>query len=191
MAAVALGHGLLAWLLPGAPWGERPAAAREAAHLVPVLLVHQPRRPSAPPPRRATAARNILEAPKPLPTVAGLAITASPGVPAAEAASETAASASQVASGLDPGATARALRQAALAPSLAYQARVRDSHAPATLDERLQAGVKRAGRRDCLNTNVNPGAQGDSTLKYSPIPVTGLLVAPFLAADALTGKCGL
>ena len=59
-----------------------------------------------------------------------------------------------------------------------------------TLDERLQAGIKRAGRRDCLNASVRPGAQGDSTVKYLPIPVTGVLAAPFVLADALTGKCG-
>ncbi|MCV2360334.1 hypothetical protein LNV08_15265 [Paucibacter sp. TC2R-5] len=103
----------------------------------------------------------------------------------------TAASAPPALAGLNPDATGRALREAAHNPSLAYRARVRDGKAAATIDQRLEAGVTTAGRRDCLNGKLNPGAQGDSTVKYSPIPVSGILLAPFIVADAALGKCGL
>jgi len=116
--------------------------------------------------------------------------TQAPTVTAAEVPVE-AASAASAPRGLDPGVTARVIAEAVRQPSLAYQGRVRDGKAMPSLGQRLEAGNAKAGRRDCLNGNVNPKAMGDSTMKYSPIPVSGLLVLPFLAADALTGKCGL
>lgn len=92
---------------------------------------------------------------------------------------------------LDPGITARVIAEAVRQPSLAYQGRVRDGKALPSLGQRLEAGATKAGRRDCLNGTVNPGAEGDSTMKYLPIPVGGILALPFGVADALTGKCGM
>lgn len=189
LALVAGLHLVLACLLLGA-LRQRPAEPmRQALHLVavrlPIVQAPKPalRQRAAESPRAATprtaAAASPATAEERVSTEVALmpdvAASAAPGAPA----------------GLDPHATARALRESALNPTLAYRARVRDGRAPATLDERLEAGVKKAGRRDCLNGNVNPGAQGDSTLKYSPIPLGGILVAPFLVADAVLGKCGL
>ena len=116
--------------------------------------------------------------------------TPAPTVTAAAVPIEAASAASSPGR-LDPGITARVIAEATRQPSLAYQGRARDGKAMPSLGQRLEAGATKAGRRDCLNAKVNPGAEGDSTMKHLPIPVGGVLSLPFVVADALTGKCGL
>ncbi len=139
-----------------------------------------PSRSSAPVAATAAAPRILDEDP------------AVPAEPAQQRAEVPASGPNRSAAGFDHGSIGRAVGDAARNPSLAYQARVRDGKAAPTQEQRLQAGVTRAGRRDCLNANVNPGAQGDSTLRLlGPVQVGGIFVAPLIVADALLGKCGL
>lgn len=181
-------HLWLVYLLLGALHRQPSDPARKAAYLVivqlaPAQLVQQPR-PARPSKAYPVAARAKASPPPTADTEA--LVSTEPVVLAASAA----AAASEPA-GLNAEATGRALREAAHNPSLAYRARVRDGRAAATMGQRLEAGVTTAGRRDCLNGKLNPGARGDSTVKYSPIPVSGILLAPFVVADALLDKCGL
>lgn len=184
-------HLLLMWLLLGSLHRSPADPQRKATYLVKIQLA-----PLQPVPQ-VRAVRRPISRPVAPPTNASTPPTAdaealvSTGAIVLDHTAAAAASAPLAPTGLDPHATDRALREAARNPTLAHRARERDGKTPATLDQRLEAGVKSAGRRDCLNASVNPGAQGDSTLKYSPIPVSGLLVAPFIVADSLLGKCGL
>ena len=92
---------------------------------------------------------------------------------------------------IDESSIRKAAREALSDRSFARQSREMLGQQSLTREQRFTRAVTAAGRRDCLNVSVQSGAHGSSTMDLLPIPVPGLFAAPFIAADAISGKCAM
>lgn len=179
LALVLLLHaaGLLQWLAqaparPGPPEAPRVAVRllpRHGPSLRPAAATPAP--PSAPTPRvRAARPRR---APTPASTTVPGAVPMDPR-PAADTAAAP-ASAPGPTAGLDPEATARAIRESARRPGLAALAG-RFGPTERTPEQRLGEGIAQGARGDCLKGEYLGAGMG-------------VLSLPFLAAAAWRDQC--